>query len=78
MVAIACAGTSDLPVAEEAALTAEFLGNEVRRFYDVGVAGIHRLLDVADELRAARVVVAVAGHGGRARLRGGGSRLRAG
>ena len=52
---------SDLPVAEEAALTAEFLGNEVRRFYDVGVAGIHRLLDVADELRAARVVVAVAG-----------------
>ena len=61
VVAIACAGTSDLPVAEEAALTAEFLGNEVRRFYDVGVAGIHRLLDVADELRAARVVVAVAG-----------------
>ena len=61
MVAIACAGTSDLPVAEEAALTAEFLGNEVRRFYDVGVAGIHRLLNVADELRAARVVVAVAG-----------------
>ena len=48
-------------MAEEAAFTAEFLGNEVRRFYDVGVAGIHRLLDVADELRAARVVVAVAG-----------------
>ena len=42
-------------------MPAEFLGNEVRRFYDVGVAGIHRLLDVADELRAARVVVAVAG-----------------
>lgn len=61
VVAVACAGTSDLPVAEEAALTAEFLGNEVRRFYDVGVAGIHRLLDVADELRAARAVVAVAG-----------------
>lgn len=61
VVAIACAGTSDLPVAEEAVFTAEFLGNEVRRFYDVGVAGIHRLLDVADELRAARVVVAVAG-----------------
>ena len=54
-------GGVDLPVAEEAAFTAEFLGNEVRRFYDVGVAGIHRLLDVADELRAARVVVAVAG-----------------
>ena len=61
MILILSAGTSDLPVAEEAAFTAEFLGNEVRRFYDVGVAGIHRLLDVADELRAARVVVAVAG-----------------
>ncbi len=57
VVAIACAGTSDLPVAEEAALTAGFLGNEVRRFFDVGVAGIHRLLDVADELRAAWAVV---------------------
>ena len=42
VVAVACAGTSDLPVAEEAALTAEFLGNEVRRFYDVGVAGDRR------------------------------------
>lgn len=61
IVAVAAAGTSDLAVAEEAALTAEFFGNEVRRFYDVGVAGIHRLLDVADELREARVVVAVAG-----------------
>lgn len=61
IVAVAAAGTSDLAVAEEAALTAQFLGNEVRRFYDVGVAGIHRLLDVADELREARVVVAVAG-----------------
>lgn len=61
VVAVACAGTSDLPVAEEAALTAQFLGNEVRRFYDVGVAGIHRLLEVADELRQSRVVVAVAG-----------------
>lgn len=60
-VAVACAGTSDLPVAEEAALTAQFLGNDVRRFYDVGVAGIHRLLEVADELRQSRVVVAVAG-----------------
>lgn len=54
-------GTSDLPWPRRRRLTAEFLGNEVRRFYDVGVAGIHRLLDVADELRAARVVVAVAG-----------------
>ena len=60
-VAVVCAGTSDLPVAEEAALTAQFLGNEVARFYDVGVAGIHRLLEVADELAAARCVIAVAG-----------------
>lgn len=61
VVAVVAAGTSDLAVAEEAALTAEFLGNEVSRFYDVGVAGIHRLLDVADEVCAARVVIAVAG-----------------
>ena len=60
-IVIACAGTSDLPVAEEAALTAEFLGNRVRRLFDVGVAGIHRLLAHEDELRRARVVVAVAG-----------------
>ncbi|WP_302962598.1 nickel pincer cofactor biosynthesis protein LarB [uncultured Adlercreutzia sp.] len=60
-VVVAAAGTSDLPVAEEAALTAEFLGNEVDRLYDVGVAGIHRLLDCADTLGAARAVVAVAG-----------------
>lgn len=61
MVAVAAAGTSDLPVAEEAALTAEFLGNRVARLYDVGVAGIHRLLDCADVLESARVVIAVAG-----------------
>lgn len=61
VVAVVAAGTSDLPVAEEAALTAEFLGNEVARFYDVGVAGLHRLLEVADDLRRARAVVAVAG-----------------
>ena len=60
-VAVAAAGTSDLPVAEEAALTAEFLGNRVERLYDVGVAGIHRLLDCADVLESARVVIAVAG-----------------
>ena len=60
-VAVACAGTSDLPVAEEAAITAEFLGNRVERFCDVGVAGLHRLLAVADRLAQARVVVAVAG-----------------
>jgi len=60
-IVVACAGTSDLPVAEEAALTAEFLGNEVVRCYDVGVAGLHRLMACADDLRRARVVVAVAG-----------------
>jgi hypothetical protein len=60
-IAVAAAGTSDLPVAEEAAVTAETLGNEVTRLYDVGVAGLHRLLACTDELKAARVVVAVAG-----------------
>ena len=60
-VAIASGGTSDIPVAEEAALTLEFLGNCVRRTYDVGVAGIHRLLSQRDLLSEARVVIAVAG-----------------
>ena len=60
-VVVAAAGTSDLPVAEEAAVTAEALGNEVVRLYDVGVAGIHRLLAHADDIAAARAVVAVAG-----------------
>ena len=60
-IVVACAGTSDLPVAEEAALTAEFLGNEVLRRYDVGVAGIHRLMACADDLQRAQVVIAVAG-----------------
>lgn len=58
---VACAGTSDLPVAEEAAITAEALGSRVVRLYDVGVAGIHRLLSCGEELAAARCVVAVAG-----------------
>lgn len=60
-IVVACAGTSDLPVAEEAACTAEFLGNRVVRIVDVGVAGLHRLLSHADELRSAQVVIAVAG-----------------
>ena len=60
-IVVAAAGTSDLPVAEEAAVTAETLGNEVTRLYDVGVAGLHRLLACTDKLAAARVVVAVAG-----------------
>lgn len=58
---VVCAGTSDVSVAEEAALTAEFLGNDVRRLYDVGVAGIHRLLSYEEDLQQARVIVAVAG-----------------
>lgn len=60
-VAIVSAGTSDMKVAEEAALTAEFYGNPVERIYDVGVAGLHRLLARLDDLRAARVLVVVAG-----------------
>jgi pyridinium-3,5-biscarboxylic acid mononucleotide synthase len=60
-VAVVCAGTSDVPVAEEAAVTAEFHGAEVDRIYDVGVAGLHRLLDRAEAIRRARVVVVAAG-----------------
>ena len=60
-VLIACAGTSDLPVAEEAAITAELMGNTTDRLYDVGVAGIHRLLREQARLRSARVVIVVAG-----------------
>lgn len=60
-IVVAAAGTSDLPVAEEAAVTAEFLGNEVVRAFDVGVAGIHRLLARASDLAGATCVVAVAG-----------------
>ncbi|MBQ1490121.1 MAG: nickel pincer cofactor biosynthesis protein LarB [Eubacterium sp.] len=55
------AGTSDIPVAEEAAITAETLGNEVHRVYDAGVAGIHRLLAHTDDVLNARVVIAIAG-----------------
>ena len=60
-IVVATGGTSDLPVAEEAALTAEVLGNEVVRLYDVGVAGVHRLLSHLDELMTASVIIAVAG-----------------
>ncbi|MCR5844593.1 MAG: nickel pincer cofactor biosynthesis protein LarB [Oscillospiraceae bacterium] len=60
-VVVATGGTSDLPVAEEAAVTAEVLGNEVVRLYDVGVSGIHRLLSHMDAIMSARVIVAVAG-----------------
>lgn len=61
VILIAAAGTSDLPVAEEAALTAEIMGNAVDRLYDVGVAGLHRLLAASDRLSGARVIVSVAG-----------------
>ncbi len=60
-VAILCAGTSDIPVAEEAAVTARMLGSEVTETYDVGVAGIHRLLDRLDVIDKARAIVVVAG-----------------
>ncbi len=60
-IAIVCAGTSDIPVAEEAAVTAEVLGNRVQRLYDVGVAGLHRLLSVREDLFRARVAVVIAG-----------------
>jgi pyridinium-3,5-biscarboxylic acid mononucleotide synthase len=58
---IVCAGTSDIPVAEEAALTARLMGNNVVTTYDVGVAGIHRLLNIREELTQASVVIVVAG-----------------
>ena len=60
-IVVATGGTSDIPVAEEAALTAEVLGNHVVRLYDVGVAGLHRLLSHLDDLMSARCIVAVAG-----------------
>ena len=60
-IAVVCAGTSDFPVAEEARLTAEFFGNPVDTLYDAGVAGLHRLLADLELLRAAKVVIAVAG-----------------
>ena len=61
MIAIVSAGTSDLPVAEEAAVTAEIMGNDIARIYDVGVAGIHRVLAERARLESARVIVVVAG-----------------
>ncbi|MDO5401694.1 MAG: nickel pincer cofactor biosynthesis protein LarB [Eubacteriales bacterium] len=60
-IVIATGGTSDMAVAEEAALTAQALGNEVVRLYDVGVAGIHRLLAHSEEIMSARVIIAIAG-----------------
>ena len=60
-IAVLCAGTTDIPVAEEAVVTADIMGNRVKRFYDVGVAGLHRLLALNDELLDANVLIVVAG-----------------
>ncbi|MDD5981499.1 MAG: nickel pincer cofactor biosynthesis protein LarB, partial [Clostridium sp.] len=60
-IVVATGGTSDIPVAEEAALTAETLGNEVVRLYDVGVSGLHRLLSHLDDIMNASVIIAIAG-----------------
>jgi NCAIR mutase (PurE)-related protein len=60
-IAVITAGTSDIPVAEEAAITAELLGNKVLRIYDAGVAGIHRLVDKLPEIRSCRVIIVIAG-----------------
>lgn len=60
-IVVATGGTSDIPVAEEAAITAEVYGNEVIRLYDVGVAGLHRLLNHSDEIMSASVIIAIAG-----------------
>ena len=60
-IAVITAGTSDIPVAEEAAVTCELLGNRVTRIYDAGVAGIHRLLDQLPEIKKCRVVIVIAG-----------------
>ena len=60
-IVIATGGTSDIPVAEEAALTAQFLGNEVVRLYDIGVAGIHRTMAHTDDIMSASCIIAIAG-----------------
>lgn len=60
-IAICTGGTGDIPVAEEAAVTAEFYGSNVTKYYDIGVAGIHRLFDKIDDIRKANVIIAVAG-----------------
>jgi len=58
------AGTADIPVAEEAAVTAEIMGNEVIRIYDVGVAGLHRVIDSLDKIKEANIIIVVAGMDG--------------
>ncbi len=60
-IAICTGGTGDIPVAQEAAITAEFLGSNVKKYYDIGIAGIHRLFDKIDDIRKANVIIAIAG-----------------
>ena len=60
-IAVLCAGTTDIPVAEEAVITADIMGNRVKKFYDVGIAGIHRLLALNEELLDANVLIVIAG-----------------
>jgi pyridinium-3,5-biscarboxylic acid mononucleotide synthase len=64
LVLVACAGTADVPIAEEAAITAQAMGSHVEKLYDVGIAGIHRLLDARAKLMQARVIIVVAGMDG--------------
>ncbi len=64
LVAVVCAGTADIPAAEEAAVTAEVFGSRVEKVYDVGVAGIHRLLDCFEKISAARCIIVLAGMDG--------------
>ena len=61
LIAVICAGTSDVPVAEEAALTSELMGNSVKKIYDVGVAGVHRLMNHMNIIKKANVIIVVAG-----------------
>ena len=61
MVLVICAGTSDVPIAEEAAQTLQIMGNRVEKLYDVGVAGVHRLMSNIDKLKKAQVIIVVAG-----------------
>lgn len=61
LVAVVCAGTSDIPVAEEAVVTLEVMGNRIMKFYDVGVAGVHRIMNKIDILKKAKVIIVVAG-----------------
>jgi len=60
-IAICTGGTADIPVAQEAAITAEFYGSNIKKYYDIGIAGIHRLLDNIEEIKKANVIIAVAG-----------------